>query len=141
MQFYKIAHAQFRDVANFAALRIAVSNFVNASAGAVDTGVIVAFASVAPIDDEHAAVRTGTDLHAAEPGVGRKEEVRSVFGDIAAALALENFLVSPAAVKIESEKMAAILSWPIIALINHHADVCVAAAEFASSTIARFLPA
>ena len=59
--------------------------------------VFVAFAGVAPIENENAAVRAVTDFHAAEPRIGRREEIRSMFADIAAPAAFENFFVAAAA--------------------------------------------
>ena len=51
------------------ACRFTVGNFEDASAGAVDAGVFVAFASVGPIEDEHGAVWAGGEFDAAEEGV------------------------------------------------------------------------
>ena len=95
----------------------------------MDPGVFVAFAGVAPIEHEHAAVRTVTEFHAAKPRIAGNEEVGPVFADVAAAAAFEDFLIGPAAVEIQREQTATILGWPSVALVNHHPDVGVAAAQ------------
>ena len=119
----------------------AVGDFVDAAAGAMDAGIFVAFARVALVEDKHTAVRAVTDFHPTEPGIFGREEVRPVFADVAAALAFEDFLIGAAAMEIQREKPAAIFGGPIVALINHHPDVRMAATEIVRLAVARFLPA
>src|SRR5204863_4497751 len=100
-----------------------ISNFVDAPAGAMDAAVFVAFAGVAPVEHEDAAVRAITEFHAAKPGIAGNEEVGRVFADVTAAAAFEDFLIGTAAVEVQREQPATILGGPIVALVNHHADV------------------
>ena len=101
----------------------------------MDAAVFVTFAGVAPIEHEHAAVRTVTEFHAAKPGIAGNEEVGRVFADVTAAAAFEDFLIGAAAVEIQREQTAAILGGPVVALVNHHADVGVAATQVVRRSI------
>src|SRR5438067_13118495 len=107
----------------------------------MDACIFVTFARVTPIENEDATVRAVADFHSAEPLVGGTEEDRPMFADVAAAGAFQNFLIGAAAMEIQREKMAAIFGGPVVALINHHPDVSVTAAEIVRRAIPRFLPA
>src|SRR5438874_375118 len=104
------------------------------------TVVIVAIARIAPVEHEHRAIRSVTDFHPAEPRIRRDEEVHAMFADVATAAALKDFLIHPAAMQVEREKMLAILSGPIVALVNHHADMRMAASKIVRDSIPRLLP-
>ena len=56
---------------------LAVGDLVDAAAGAVDAGVLVAFAGVGPVEDVDGAVGAGADVDAAEQRVGGEEERRA----------------------------------------------------------------
>src|SRR2546422_6042573 len=75
VQLHQLARAQFCDVTHVTALRFAVSNFVDAPARAMDAAVFVTFACIAPVEHEHAAVRTVTEVHPAEPRIAGHEDV------------------------------------------------------------------
>ena len=47
--------------------------------------MIVAFAGIAPVEQEDAAVRPVAQVDPAEPGIGGEEDVRLVAADVAAA--------------------------------------------------------
>jgi len=119
---------------------LAVCDFEDPSAGAVDAGVFVALAGVGPVEEIDGAVGAGGEVDAAEEGVAGEEEVLTVFGDVAGALAFEDFLVGAFAVEVEGEEVAAVLLGPVLALVDHHADVGVAAAELVGGTVAGFGP-
>ena len=95
----------------------------------MNAAVFVTFARVAPVEHEHAAVGTVTDFHAAEPRISRNQKVHPVPAHVAAAVAFEDFLIGTAAMEIQREKPSAILRGPVVALVNHHPDVSVAAAQ------------
>ena len=99
------------------------------------------FAGVAPVEDEHAAVGTVTEFHAAKPRVARREKVRRVPADVAGTAAFEEFLIRAPAVQIHSEQMAAVFGRPVVAEINHHPDVRVTTTESVRLFTAGFRPA
>ena len=76
MQFHQFAHAQLRQIADIRLLRLAVGDFVDAARRAVHAGALVAFAGVAPVEDEDAAVGAVAEVDAAEPRVAEEERVR-----------------------------------------------------------------
>ena len=119
---------EFGNVADFRRGGLAVSDFVNAAAGAVNAVVLVAFTNVRPVEHEDAAVGAVAEIDAAEPRVGGREKIRRVFADVAAAAAFEAVHVGAEAVEIQREEGAAIRVGPVVALINHEAAVGVAAA-------------
>src|SRR2546426_8029094 len=106
----------------------------------MDAGVFVTLAGVAPVEHEDAAIGTITEFHAAKPRVTGNEEVRGFFADVAATAAFEDFLVCTATVEVQREQTATILGRPVVALVNHHPDVCVAPTERVGLAIARILP-
>src|SRR5258706_12629468 len=84
--------------------RAAVSDLVNASAGAMNAGVLVTFARVAPVEHEDAAVGAVTDFHSAEPRILGNEEVGAMFSTVAAAVAFQDFLIGTTALQIPLKK-------------------------------------
>ena len=56
-------------------------------------------------------------------------------------MAIEDFLVHPPAVKVQGEQTVPIFGGPIGALINHHADVRMAASEGIGVAVTRLAPA
>src|SRR6478752_3763173 len=107
----------------------------------MDTAVIVAFACVTPIQHEYAAVRAITQFHAAKPGIARHKKIGTVFADITASVAFENFVIGAAAMQIQRKEATAILRGPVIALVNHHADMRMATTDIVRRPVPRFLPA
>ena len=105
------------------------ADFVNPPAGPVDAFVFVTFAGVAPVGHEDAAVRRGEEIDAAKPRVADAEEIRAVFGHVAAAVALEVLHVDAAAVEIDRKKLVAVFLRPGAALVDETALVRVPAAE------------
>ena len=93
------------------------------------TGAVVALAGVAPVSHIHAAVRAVGQFHAAKPVVCGAEKIWAVFAHIAGASAFEDFLVRTPAVHVQREESAAILGRPVVALVDHHADVSMPTAE------------
>jgi len=73
----------------------------------MNSGAVVTFSGVTPVEDEHAAVRSVAEVEAAEPGVGREEAVGLVTPHIAAAGAFEPFDVDATAMEVEGEQFAA----------------------------------
>src|SRR5262245_33995734 len=106
----------------------------------MDAGVFVTLARIAPVEHEHAAVRTVTQLHPAEPRIGRNEEVGCVPADVAASIAFEDFLICPAAMEVQREESATTFGRPVVALVNHHANVRVTATERVGLAVTRLLP-
>src|SRR5439155_1026694 len=104
VQLDQFARAQFCDLSNFALFGLGVTDFVDAATGAMDACIFVTFARIAPIENEHAAVRAIADFHSAEPWVGGNEEVRAMFANVTAAAAFQNFLIGAPAMQIEREK-------------------------------------
>jgi len=60
---------------------------------------------------------------------------RTVLGHVAAAVAFEDFLIGTASVEIQREEPAAKFGGPVVALVNHHSDVGVAAAQVVGRAI------
>ena len=118
----------------------AVADPVDAAAGAVHASAVVALAGVAPVEDEAAAVGAGADLDAAEPGVVAEEDVGLVAADVAGPQAFQAFDVGAAAVHVEGEQLVAVACRPLVGLVDHHADVGVAAAEAVGLAVAAVLP-
>ena len=119
---------EFGDIMHLGLGRLAVGDFVNAAAGAVDAVVVVAFADVGPVDEEDAAVGAVGEVEAAEPRVGGGEKIGGVLADVAGAVAFEEVRVHAAAVQVHGENGAAIFIGPVVALIDHQPAVGVAAA-------------
>ena len=95
----------------------------------MDAIALVALTDVAPIEHDDPAVGPATDFLAAEPRIGGEEKVGRVFAHISAAAAFEDVLIGAAAVEVQGEEAAAIFGGPVIALVNHHPDVHMTAAE------------
>ena len=70
--------------------------------------MVVALAGIAPVEDEHAAVGAVAQVDAAEPGIGREEDVGLVAADVAAARAFEPLDVDAPAVEVQGEELAAV---------------------------------
>ncbi len=56
-----------------------IGKTVDAPAGAMHSGMIVAFAGIAPIQRVKRSVRLGADFQAAEPGIAREQHIRLAF--------------------------------------------------------------
>ena len=110
------------------AARRAMDELVDPAARAVDAVVIVALAGVGPVGDVHAAVGALDEIHAAVERIVNERHVGAVGGGVAGPLGREQIVVDAAAVEIEREQPAAVGGRPVGALIDHQADVGVAAA-------------
>ena len=110
-------------------LGVAITDLEDAASATVDAILIVALADIAPIKDGDGAVWSLTKLDAAEPLVVRLQDVGLVLHDERAALALDAFDVHATSVQIERHELVAILRRPVVALVDHHADVRMPAAE------------
>src|SRR6185369_827247 len=108
--------------------RIAVADLEHAPARAMHAGVFVAFADVAPVEDERIAIRPGADLEAAKVGVNRLEQVRLMTAYITTTQPLQPIHVRSPPMLVEREELPAIRLGPRLALVDHHADVRVSAA-------------
>ena len=128
------------EVGEFGFAGIAVSEAVDAAGGAVDAGVVVALASVGPVETIKGSFGAGADVEAAEPIVAREEGVGFVFADVATAFAFEFFDVQATTVLVPGEELAIPGAGEVAALVDAHADVGVASAEAVSGAISRFLP-
>ena len=106
-----------------------MADLEDAAGAAVDTVLIVAFADVAPVEDGDGAVRALAELDPAEPLVIRLQDVRLMLHDQRAALPLDAFDVHATAVQVKRHELVTILRRPVVALVDHHADVRVTAAE------------
>src|SRR5439155_7098569 len=71
------------------------------------------------------------------PLVVELDEIRRVMADVAGTLAFGYIHVDACAVDVVHEKFAAILLWPTLAQINHHACVRVPAARRRRTTVTR----
>ena len=107
MQRDEIALLQLRHVANIDGRRLPVREPVDPARGTMDAVVVVALAGIAPVEDEHAAIGAISEVDAAEPGIGREEDVGLVPPDVAAARSFEPLDVDAPAVKVEREQLAA----------------------------------
>src|SRR5262245_6167387 len=141
VQFDQLARTESGEVANFDAFWFAVGDLIDASAGAVNAGAFMAFAGVAPVEHEHSTIGPITEFHASEPRIASQEKGRPVASDVAGAPAFEDFLVHAAAMHVDREKATAIFGRPVIAKINHHADMRVTAAIRVRLAVARIPPA
>ena len=103
-------------------------------------GRVVALAGVAPIRNVHAAVRPIGELQSAEPRVGREQRIHAMLAHVARAAAFEQFHIRAASVLIQREQPPAIFRRPVVAEIDHRADVRVAAAERIRRAVARLAP-
>ena len=90
---------------------------------------LVALARVAPVDREHGAVGAGGEFQSAKERISREEHVGAMAADVAAPRPLKQFLVGAAAVKVPREEMAAILCGPVVAEVDHHPGMGMAATE------------
>ena len=106
----------------------------------MNAGGFVALAGVAPVEDEAAAVGAGADFDAAKPWIVAEEDIGLVFANVAAAIALQTLHVGASAVHVEGEELVAVFDGPLIGLVDHHADVRVAATEVVGLAIAGFAP-
>ena len=110
-------------------LGVAVADLEDASGGTVDAILVVTLADIAPVEDGDGAVWPLAEFDPAEPGVVRLEDVRLVLHDERAAPALDGFDVHAPAMQVQRHELVAILRRPVVALVNHHADVRMPATE------------
>jgi hypothetical protein len=129
VQLDELPGVEFCNVPHIAALRLTVGDLVNAPARAVDSGALVTFTRVAPVQDEHSAVGAVTEVHAAEPGIACEETILPVMAHIAGTVAFKDLLIRAEPMQVQSEQVTAVFGWPIVPQINHHPDVRMAAAE------------
>ena len=108
--------------------RPAIAHAVDSARVTIDSGVVVAFSGVAPVDEIDRAVGSVGDLDANHPGIGRMEHVGRVTANVAAALAIELLDVHAAAVLIEREEFSLILLGPLSATVDGHTDMRMATA-------------
>ena len=94
----------------------------------MDAVVVVALAGVAPVEDEHAAVGSVAQVDAAEPGIGREEDVGLVAADVAAARSLEPLDVDAPAVEVQREELAPVGRRPLVGQVDREAAMGMAAA-------------
>ena len=106
----------------------AVGDFVDPAIGAVDFLVVVTLPGVGPVADIDAAIGAIGEVNAAEPGIVGEHKIAAMAAHVAGAFALEDVVVHPAAVQIAHEDGVAIEIGPVVAQIDHGADVGVAAA-------------
>ena len=111
------------------------------AARAVHACCLVTLSGVAPVDRQHRAIGAVGQFHAAEERIAGEQHVAAVVANVAAPLAFEQFLISPPAMKIPGEEMAAVFLGPVVAQIDHQPGVGVAAAEIVGGAIPRLLPA
>ena len=114
---------------NAGLLGVAVADLEDASAGTVDAVLVVTLADVTPIEDGDGAVGALAELDSAEPLIIRLQDVWLVLHDERAALPLDGFNVHASAMQVQRHELVAILRRPVIALIDHHADVRMPATE------------
>ena len=107
----------------------AVGDLEDAATAPVDAVLVVALADVAPVQNRHRAVRSLAELDAAEPRVVGLQDVGLMLHDQRAANALDGFDVHAPTVEVQRHELVAIRRGPVLALVDHHADVCVPAAE------------
>src|SRR5437868_15336064 len=88
----------------------------------------MALANVRPVGDIDAAVGAVFGMHAAEPRVLREAKIGAVMGDVAAAVRLQDVTVQALTMDVEHEGIAAILGGPVVAQVDHAADVGMSAA-------------
>src|SRR5690606_30442214 len=120
----------------------AIDDLVDPPARAVHTVVVVALAEIRPVGQVDSPVRSICQRDASEPRRIREQEVGGMREDVTRTVALDDFLIHPAAVGVAHEEPAAVLGWPVVSEINHAAAVRVAAAEFRrlARRVARRLP-
>ena len=121
-------------------VRLSITDAEDAPARAVNAGVIVTLAGVAPVEDEAAPVRTRADLDAAKPRIVAQEDIGLVTSDIAAAVPFEPLDVGASSVHVQGEKFVPVGLGPLLRLIDHHADVGVASTEMIGLAVARVAP-
>src|SRR6266487_6188864 len=128
MQLHQLRHTQPGEISDFRTLRLAAGDFVDAARRAMDAGGFVTFAGIAPVEHEHATIRTVTEFHAAEPGITKEQAVFSMLADVTGAGAFQDFLIRPEAVQVQRKEMSSILVGPIVTEVNHGPNVGVTAA-------------
>src|SRR6185369_5461753 len=123
---------------NRSALRVAVSDFENATVGTVVMVGIggVALVLVVPIDHVNRAVGPGLQIDDLRPLVIEVDEIGSVMADEAGTLALGNVHVDARAVDVIHEDFSAILLRPTVLLINQESSMGVAAASRGAAGVA-----
>ena len=89
-------------------LRLAVADAEDATTRAMDAGGLVAFAGVAPVEDEAAAIGAGAEFDATEPRIVAEKDIGLVFANVAAAVALQALHIGAAAVHVEGEELVAV---------------------------------
>ena len=110
-------------------LGVAMTDLEDASGRTVDAVLVVALADVAPVEEGDGAVRALAEFDASEPRVVGLQDIRLVLHDERAALPLDAFDVHAPAMQVQRHEFVAILRGPVVALVDHHADVRVTAAE------------
>ncbi len=118
MQRDELAFREPRQIAGRHAVWAPVRDLVDPARGAVDAVALVALAGVAPVEDEDAAVGAVAQVDAAEPGVGREEDVGLVAADVAAARSLEPLDVHAPAVEVQGEELAPVSSRPLVGQVD-----------------------
>ena len=89
----------------------------------MDAVLVVALADIAPIEDCDSSVRSLPELNPTEPLVVRLQNIGLMLHDERAAFALDGFHVHAAAMQVKRHELIAIMGRPVVALVNHHADV------------------
>ena len=74
----------------------------------MNTVMLVALASITPVEDEDAAIGAVAQIDTAEPGIGPEEDVGLMPPDITAARPLEPLDIDAPAVKVQREQFAPI---------------------------------
>ena len=106
----------------------------------MNPSALVALARIAPIEHEHAAVGTITQVESAKPGVAKQELIGAVVANIARAGAFEDFLVRAVSVIVEGKGDRGI-ERANCRQENHRATVGVPSAESVGCAVARCRPA
>ena len=110
-------------------LGLAIADLEDAAGGAMDAVLIVALTDIAPVENRDSAVWSLPELDAAEPLVVRLQDVGLMLHDQRATLPLYALNVHASSMQIERHELVAILRRPVVALVDHHADMRVPATE------------
>ena len=74
---------------DFGRFGFAITNAVDAAAGAVYAVIVMAFADIRPVEHVYGTVGRVAELDAAEPFVGGGHEIRCMFAHVSGALPME----------------------------------------------------
>ena len=93
----------------------------------MNTVMVMAFSSIAPVSDINAPIRSGDQVHPTKPGIFHKAHVRTAFGRVASSFPYRNVTVDSQTVQVQCVDPVAILFRPVVSLIDHQSDVSMSA--------------